>query len=214
MAKWTIREMVDAMRRDDLYKSHTFLFQDMYDAPETEETDTRPEWAKEYADVFTQTNGLIDDLIRDKYGAFVFCTDNESAIDAYKQFYKWNIVFTITHNAELNMVYKAFRTEYNPAENYDRYEITEDEGGVTTGATSKTSPDDSEVFYNVGSADSETDTSNKRESHIHGNIGVTTTTAMIKEVVTYFSDNAFMDWLIERIMKDSCYICDYGNNAL
>ena len=215
MAKWTIKELTHYQGNDPDLKTTTFLFGNFYDPPTEEEAeDLRPGWAKEYTDAVYGTYHQSDFVIGEKYGDWTLMTEADDIEHAYQVFRNWAVIYTITHRTELDMVYKAFRTEYNPTENYDRYEVTEDEGGVTTGATSKTSPDDSELFYNVGSADSETDTNNKRESHIHGNIGVTTTTAMIREAVTYFSDNAFMDWFIERIIKDSCYICDYGNNAL
>lgn len=213
MANFTIRELLTAKMRDLDYRNGTFLFQHFYDRPIEDDTeDLRPGWAKEYTDtVYPQYVGdshPVDDYIATKYGEWVFTTSADSADSAYTKFYNYCTTFSLLHRSELDMVYKAFRTEYNPTENYDRYEITEDEGGVTIGATSKTSPDDSEMFYNVGGADSNTDTSNKRESHIHGNIGVTTTTAMIREAVSYFTDNAFMDWFIERIIKDSCILVD------
>lgn len=198
--------MFDAMRRDDLYKNNTFLLQDMYDAPEPEETDTRPEWVKLYADTFAQTGGLIDDLIRDKYGAFVFCTDNETPIEAYKQFYKWNIVYTITHNAELGFVYKAFTDKFEPRENYDRYEDTNVNTDMSSGATSKTSPDDNEDFYNVGSADSTTNGDVKTESHIHGNIGVVDAPTMARNVINMFGENGWIEYFIEKLIKENCIL--------
>jgi len=87
---------------------------------------------------------------------------------------------------------EALNIEYNPLENYDRHEQFENSGNVngTADATStnigKVTAYDSETLKtndeqsNVDHSDSEGHTSGRGTSHIHGNIGVTTSQAMLQ----------------------------------
>lgn len=176
--------------------------------PETE-TDTRPNYLKAYADVYG-----VDAVIVSKYGDYVYNVDCDTVANAWNRFTLDNEVFRITHNTELSMIYKAFTTDFNPLENYDRIESTSVSSSSTSGATSKTAPDDSETFYNVGSADSSASGTNITASRVHGNIGVTQATDMIKNTVQYFNSNAYIDVFIDRVIRDNCFMVDYGYNII
>lgn len=83
--------------------------------------------------------------------------------------------------------WELMQLEYNPIENYDRYEDSEGEDHGTSHSSTNAEntisamnsgsyqPDNKTVASGGGNADS----NNKFHSHIHGNIGVTTTQDMI-----------------------------------
>lgn len=87
---------------------------------------------------------------------------------------------------------EALEIEYNPLENYDRHEQFENSGNVTGKAdatstnTGKVTAYDSETLKtndeqsNVDHSDSEGHTAGRGTSHIHGNIGVTTSQQMLQ----------------------------------
>lgn len=215
MAKWTIKDLVQYQANDTLLKTTTFLFGDYYDAPDDEtEIDTRPGWAKEYVDAVYGTYHQSDFMIGEKYGDWVLISEADDIAHAYQKFRNWSVIYTITHRSELNMVYKAMRSEFNPVENYDRYEQTDVHTDSSGGAKSQTSPDDSETFYNVGNAESEAESDVGTTSRIHGNIGVTEAVTMIGHTVDYFGNNSMYDYLVEKIIEDCCILVDYGDNAL
>lgn len=207
MAHYTIKELTHYQGNEPDLKTTTFLFGEFYDPPVDDNAeDVRPEWAKEYVNAVRETYHQLDFLIGEKYGDYALVSDADDIEHAYALFRNWAVIYTITHRTELDLVYKAFRTDFNPLENYDRYELTKDNGSTSTGATSKTAPDDAETFFNMSNAQSSSTTGNSRDSHIHGNIGVTTTTALASESAAYFINHGFMDYFIERLIKDSCFI--------
>lgn len=211
MAKYTIKELYEEWYDNEMFES-TFLFADAFDAPVG--TDTRPAWVKPYVDNNSTTAGNLDKYIVNKYGAYIFDFDADDVETATYTFIQYNCVYGLTHNTELNMIHKAFTTDFNPLENYDRIEDTSVESNSTSGATSKTAPDDSETFYNVGSADSSASGTNITSSRIHGNIGVTQSTDMLKNAVQYFTNNAYIDVMIDRVIRDNCFMVDYGYNII
>ena len=217
MAKWKIKDLFKVAQTGEQSEG-TFLFQDYYDAPtqEGEEPpmDVRPGWIKLYVDTTYNLFHTNDFVIGEKYGDYLFLVDANTVEDAYDRFVRWNIVYTITHRTELDMVYKALTSEFNPVENYDRYEQTDVHTDSSGGAKSQTSPDDSETFYNVGNAESEAESDVGTTSRIHGNIGVTEAVTMIGHTVDYFGSNAMYDYLIDKIITDNCILVDYGDNAL
>ena len=87
---------------------------------------------------------------------------------------------------------RALESEYNPIENYDRHEDSSDTGhGVNSGSSSGTvtaratsfESDTPKVTDSNSSDSSGTNTSEsvyKHTSHIHGNIGVTTSQQMLE----------------------------------
>lgn len=216
MAHYTIKELFDYwLETDGQTTDKTFLFSDYYKPPtDEEETDTRPLFVLPYVNAWYLTNKVPDSIISEKYSDYIFMVDSPDVATAYTRFTRTAIVYTITHNTEMLRVYDAMTTDFNPLDNYDRTEETTDNGSSTSGATSKTAPDDSETFYNVGSADSSGTTSNTRLSHIHGNIGVVDTVTLIKNTTGFFTENSMYDYLINAVINDSCFMVDYGNNAL
>ena len=113
-----------------------------------------------------------------------------------------------TRVSSWNKLYKSTMLEYNPLENYDRYETWEDVDG-STGNTSTTgstigSGTDRVAGYDSGrlvdrtaqnattqdstNVNSNTERRGNRSGHIHGNIGVTTPAQMIageREIYKY-----------------------------
>lgn len=97
-------------------------------------------------------------------------------------------------------LYDAYMVDYNPIENYDRKEDlsrsstsnsnVDTRDNLTDNTVNKVSPYDSESFKNDTSINSESSSTNKRQSNtdedvkevnrIHGNIGVTTTQQMLQ----------------------------------
>lgn len=116
--------------------------------------------------------------------------------------------WSYTRVSSWNKLYKSTMLEYNPLENYDRYETWEDVDG-STGNTSTTgstigSGTDRVAGYDSGrlvdrtaqnattqdssNVNSNTERRGNRTGHIHGNIGVTTPAQMIageREIYKY-----------------------------
>ena len=107
-------------------------------------------------------------------------------------------------NNELKRIYEALSAEYNPIWNYDRNEEYEDiternsGGSVTTSQpvsgtdeskvsafNSSTYEPDKQTISNAGTVKSESDSGETgkitHNAHLFGNIGVTTSAAMVKE---------------------------------
>lgn len=100
-------------------------------------------------------------------------------------------------------LYKAYRSEYNPIENYDRYEDITDNRNSSVNSNGKSKDNTNSLntvsAYNENTLvnDSGNNTSGSSETnnittgtddtihnaHIHGNIGVTTSSAMLDEYI-------------------------------
>lgn len=94
-----------------------------------------------------------------------------------------------------NKVYKLTTIEYQPIENYDRYEDIEDNG--STSGTSNSNSNSNSYEYPMesplkkpvassdgnGTANSSATSQNTRKAHIHGNIGVTTSQQMLESEI-------------------------------
>lgn len=215
MALFTIKEMLEYKRNDPLYSENTFLIQELYNPPTPPEDpeedpppDVRPDWVKAYVDTVYNTSFVLDDVIADKFRDWVFCNDCVDVQHAYGQFYKWNAAYLLTHQTELKFVYEAYTKDFDPRENYDRYEETNVNTDMSTGGTSKTAPDDSETFYNVGSADSTTEGDVKTTGHIHGNIGVVDAPTMAKNVINVFGGSGWIEYFVEKLIKENCILVD------
>lgn len=167
--------------------------------------DIRPDYIKAYADVYG-----LDAVVANKYGDWFYNVDCDTVANAWSRFIQDNEVFRITHNTELSMIYKAFTTDFNPLENYDRIESSQTDVDASSGANSKVAPDNAETFYNTGNAESTSDSTTVVSSRIHGNIGVTQATDMLRNTVEYFNSNAYINVLIDRIISDNCYMIDNG----
>ena len=102
------------------------------------------------------------------------------------------------HMIPFSKMTDAIQADFNPIENYDRYEdITDSMRNSGKSSSKGTSTSENKVsaenvntyqpnnINNAGSdlnSDTLAEGENKRVAHIHGNIGVTTASAMIKEV--------------------------------
>ena len=94
-----------------------------------------------------------------------------------------------------NKIYKLTTIEYQPIENYDRYEDIEDNG--TTSGTSNSNSESNAYEFPMeaplkkqvassdgnGTANSSATAKNVRKAHIHGNIGVTTSQQMLESEI-------------------------------
>lgn len=211
--RFSIREMYDAYKNEPItYERYCFLGSHDWcynPDPSDPQPDTRKDYIKSYADVWK-----IDDVVVDKYGDYCFVVDCPDALTAYHKFVNNNIVYALTHDAELSMLYKAHHVDYNPIENYDRNEETTTATQMLNGGTSMVAPDDSELFTNVASGTSSANGSQTVTGHIHGNIGVTTNATMQNEVYKLYRNNAWIEYFISTIVKDSCILIDYGYNVI
>lgn len=120
---------------------------------------------------------------------------------------------------EMEQVWKALRSDYNPIENYDRYTDSKrdiiDNGTYSTDVdsttTSKISPFDTGGFQNSDQTTSDSGThgasGNDRDDiyneHTHGNIGVTTTQQMIQQEIK-LRKKSFYDWVADKYANDMC----------
>ena len=110
-------------------------------------------------------------------------------------------------NAELSRIYEALRAEYNPIWNYDRNEEYHDKTG---GEINNTQPEsatqertvaafnsssyepDSKDLSNIGHTKTNSEGTIDHEAHLWGNIGVTTSAAMVAEEVNLrFKNNLY-----------------------
>lgn len=102
-------------------------------------------------------------------------------------------------------LYETISAQYNPIENYDRYEEIEDINVSNSKINSignsldKVSGYDSEQMENASSnkndslTDSNSNGTNTHNAHIHGNIGITTSSQMQSEVLSlYKKENIYM----------------------
>lgn len=216
MSYFTIKEIYEAALREESGGQPartTLMFGDWYDAPPEGETDTRPDFIKLYADTWANTEGLPDDLIVRERGDWIFNDDFIDVEHALTAFRRTNVVYCMLHDTELKMIYKALTTDFNPLENYDRYEELKrksrgkSEASNTSG--SKTSPDfvaSGTTFYDTAQMDGLSEGKSRAEemanNHIHGNIGITQATDMINNAVTYFTKNSAYDAIINKLLDD------------
>lgn len=219
MAKFTIHEIWEFAKTEDPetipHSRGNLLFARYEDAPLDPDThpDLRPEWIKLYVNTNGTVNKVVDEVIASKYGEYLFLMDCDTVADAFAKFTQSNYVYCILHNAELGFIYKSYTDDFEPRENYDRHEDTTVYTNMLSGATTKTAPDDSETFFNVGNADSSTNGDVRTDGHIHGNIGVVDAPTMAKNVINVFGGTGWIDYFVDRLIKDNCILIDYGNNA-
>lgn len=125
--------------------------------------------------------------------------------------------------AELSRIYEALRAEYNPIWNYDRNEEYHD---TTGGEINNTQPEDatqarsvaafnssayepdSQDKSNIGHTKTESTGSIDHEAHLWGNIGVTTSAAMVAEEVNLRFKNNLYD-IAARIFANELLIQIY-----
>lgn len=94
-----------------------------------------------------------------------------------------------------NKIYELTKIQYDPIENYDRYEDIEDIG--SSSAKSSTTSDTNAFEYpmqaaekkqiansnGTGTGSSNATNTNRRKAHLHGNIGVTTSQQMLESEI-------------------------------
>lgn len=216
MARYSIKEMYDAYREHTesvLGINYCFLGSSNWKYNPDPEPEPEPDTRKDYVKLYADTENA-DLYVVDKYGEYVYIKDCATPLSAWLSFSTNNVVYALLHDAELTMLYKAHTSDFNPIENYDRYEDSTVDVLGASGMTTQVAPDDSELFTNVGNATNNTSATNTTTSHIHGNIGVTTATQMLKEVYNLYRGSSWIDELISTLINDSCMIVDYGYNAL
>lgn len=135
MAHYSIRELYKAWDDTDL---NTLLMGNFYEAP-VEGVDIRPEFIKAYVDVDVASGHTVDKRISRKYSDYVLVEDYDNIDDALAGFIDDNYVYILTHNAELTKMYDALMSEFNPIENYDRYEDTSTANSESTSEHTSTS---------------------------------------------------------------------------
>lgn len=122
---------------------------------------------------------------------------------------------------EMEQVWKALRSEYNPIENYDRHTDSHrdilDNGsyGNTTDSqqTETVSPFDTGGWANANRVTSDSGqhgtTGNDHDDtfteRVHGNIGVTTSQQMITQELE-LRKQSFYDWVANKYMDDLCVV--------
>ena len=124
---------------------------------------------------------------------------------------------------ELERLYTALRSDYNPLWNYDRNEEYDDTtGGTIDNTQPQSSTNESSVAAfnsssyepdrkntsNLGHTKTATSGNVHHEAHLYGNIGVTTTMAMIKEEVELRTKNDLYD-IAGRIFANELLIQIY-----
>lgn len=134
----------------------------------------------------------------------------------------------------INQLFKALETEYNPLENYDRTEdtnnydmygkITSVTGNDKATTTNGNTTNDSATFYDTTKTVTDTvgrtdyinhhHDKHKTSSHIHGNIGVTTNTQMaLGEVELRTTLNTFIT-IFDMLISQHTYYIDRGIDIL
>lgn len=208
MRNYTIKEMYDFVKGLPTTNPQTLFMCGIYwaDPLDPEPPDTRPDYVK----FFVNNADAFEDDICKKYGSWVYTEPAESVALAWQSFVQSNVVYELTHRTSLLMVSKALESTYNPIHNYDRHEETKVVTDMTVGAKTQTAPDDSELFFNVGSGSTDTDGDVTTTSDISGNIGVTRSDEMVKAVVNTYSDPMFSmyDVLVSRLIGYSCILVD------
>lgn len=121
-------------------------------------------------------------------------------------------------------LYKAFTSEFNPVENYDRYEsvtdstISEHSSRANSSNSGNTSEnvsafDSNDMIPNssttdISSTNASTDSNELvktgHEAHIHGNIGVTTGTQMLTEFTNFYSNKNLYKSIADMFTSEFC----------
>lgn len=213
MALYTIKEMYDYYKGNTtLYPSTCFMGGNSWIANVEIPTDL-PDYVIMYQNFY---NGWLDPQIARKFGAWRLCYEADSIADAYDIFVKENIMHEKMHRVELKKIFEAINSEFNPVENYDRYEdATVSNNGNTTASSTGTglvAPDDAETFFNTSQSDSSASSTTQNiqgtTSHIHGNIGVVDAPTMIDRVLKVFSNASWYDAFIGSCIENCCFLVD------
>lgn len=120
-------------------------------------------------------------------------------------------IWSIANKLEWQKLEESRHYEYNPIENYDRYESwTDDNDSKATNnsnAENKVAAYNSENYVNsaLGISDNESVSSSNgaHEGHLHGNIGVTTNQQMIREEREIVKFNLY-DYILDSFISTFC----------
>lgn len=145
----------------------------------------------------TSIDDIVDTILFKFGDAPLFCPD-----PAVMKFYitKWSA----RRQPQWNRFYSAITTEYNPLENYDRHEKTDDD--LTHGMTreNQISADNSGTYQ---PSDKMTDGGKDQrdyESRIHGNIGVTTSQQMLQSELDLIPRLDLLAFIADDFHQEFC----------
>lgn len=94
-------------------------------------------------------------------------------------------------------LYATVKAEYDPIENYNRYEEGEEIATPALRTTTSVSAFNTEEFRDASAVESSGTNSIERKSHVHGNIGVTTSQQMLE------AERKLQNWSIYQFIVDS-----------
>lgn len=147
-------------------------------------------------------------LLLQRYGEFeIMYTD----FDFVKESIKY---WSIANQSNFKRLYDTISAEYNPIENYDRYEdildTSKSSGNIGSNSTNNekvSGYDSNELVDNSenktnSATNSSSNAENKHTAHIHGNIGVTTSSAMQKEVLALYKANNIYSIIAEMFAEE------------
>lgn len=124
--------------------------------------------------------------------------------------------WSITRQQSWQRAYDALYAEFNPVENYDRYEDVKERNrgsnstssSSSSSASERTFPDTGMTETGQGSASGSGSGSSQgqsqRKAHIHGNIGVTTAPQMISEVLDKLVNRSIYELIINDFKRKFC----------
>lgn len=104
-----------------------------------------------------------------------------------------------------NRIAAALDAEYNPVENYDRYEDWNDKANSKGGYLNKVAGFNvSDQMQDQSSSQQSTDSGSEHSGHIHGNIGVTMAQQMIDAELNLRTKNDMVHIIIEEFKQRFC----------
>ena len=114
------------------------------------------------------------------------------------EFMQWAIGnWSSINRLKWEKLYKTTTATYDPIENYNRYEEIKDSYTPELETVSSVSAYNTSDFRDASKVESKGSSTNLRESHIHGNIGVTTSQQMLE------SERKLQNWSIYQFIVDS-----------
>lgn len=104
-----------------------------------------------------------------------------------------------------NRISAALNAEYNPVENYDRYEDWNDKANSKGGYLNKVAGFNvADQMENQSSSDQSTNSGSEHSGHIHGNIGVTMAQQMITAELDLRAKYDIVHIIISEFKKRFC----------
>lgn len=104
-----------------------------------------------------------------------------------------------------NRIAAALDAEYNPVENYDRYEDWNDEANSKVGYLNKVAGFNvADQMQDQSSSEQSTNSGSEHRGHIHGNIGVTMAQQMIDAELNLRAKNDMVHIIIAEFKQRFC----------